>query len=193
MGKSTVSGMFREEGVPVVDADAIVHELYQPGGAAVAPVLQQFPSAQSEGGGISRQLLSKEVVGNEVPAVPETPEFALKRSLRCAAVQSSEKPDEVLDHLTQRRLTASDAVGQAAIKQLESIVHPLVVAEREKLLAALPDESIRLIVFDIPLLFETNGRDQVSAPCLHLNYMQRILRQQPRLRATCMLPSKWVC
>ena len=66
MGKSTVSGLFRDAGVPVVDADAIVHELYLPGGAAVAPVLQRFPSARSGDGGVSRPLLSREVVGNEV-------------------------------------------------------------------------------------------------------------------------------
>ena len=40
-------------------------------------------------------------------------------------------------------------------------MHPLVVAERENFLAALPADSSRLVVFDIPLLFETDGRDQV--------------------------------
>lgn len=41
-GKSTVSGMLRELGAPVVDADAIVHELLDPGGAAVEPVVAAF-------------------------------------------------------------------------------------------------------------------------------------------------------
>ena len=66
MGKSTVSSMFRDEGVPVVDADAIVHDLYKPGGAAVTPLLERFPAARAEDGGVSRPLLSKEVVGKEV-------------------------------------------------------------------------------------------------------------------------------
>ena len=35
MGKSTVSNWFKELGVPVNDADAVVHKLYAPGGAAV--------------------------------------------------------------------------------------------------------------------------------------------------------------
>ena len=61
---------------------------------------------------------------------------------------------------------ASDIPAQAAIKQLEAIVHPLVVIEREKFLAALPEDSSRLVVFDIPLLFETDGWDQVSCICL---------------------------
>ena len=50
--------------------------------------------------------------------------------------------------------------AQAAMKDLEAIVHPLVVSEREKFLAALPEDS-QLVVFDIPLLYETEGEDQV--------------------------------
>ena len=36
MGKSAVSSMLTSKlGVPVLDSDAVVHELYSPGGAAV--------------------------------------------------------------------------------------------------------------------------------------------------------------
>ena len=56
--------MFSDCGVPVIDADAIVHRLYSPGGAAVAPVAAAFPSAVV-GGAVSRPALSAVVVGIE--------------------------------------------------------------------------------------------------------------------------------
>lgn len=49
MGKSTTSGFFRAAGVPVWDADATVHALYAPGGAAVAPLAALHPAALRDG------------------------------------------------------------------------------------------------------------------------------------------------
>ena len=48
-----------------------------------------------------------------------------------------------------------------ALKRLEAIVHPAVGAERESFLAAHADAP--LVVFDIPLLFEKGGWEQVDS------------------------------
>lgn len=45
----------------------------------------------------------------------------------------------------------------AALAQLEAIVHPLVATAREKFLAAAQARGDRIVVLDIPLLFETSG------------------------------------
>jgi dephospho-CoA kinase len=62
MGKSTTAAMFREAGVPVYDADAAVHAIYAPGGAAVGPVEAAFPGVTGPSG-VDRALLSARVVG----------------------------------------------------------------------------------------------------------------------------------
>lgn len=49
MGKSTTAAIFTRLGHPVWDADAAVHRLYAPGGAAVAPVAALFPGAEKNG------------------------------------------------------------------------------------------------------------------------------------------------
>lgn len=57
MGKSTTAKMFVEAGAALWDADAAVHRLYGPGGAAVAPVAALCPRAVVEGA-VSRPALS---------------------------------------------------------------------------------------------------------------------------------------
>ncbi|MAI91023.1 dephospho-CoA kinase [Ponticaulis sp.] len=49
MGKSATAQLFRDEGVPVYDADAAVHEIYEPGGSAVEPVGAEFPGVVING------------------------------------------------------------------------------------------------------------------------------------------------
>ncbi|MHA7898517.1 MAG: dephospho-CoA kinase [Henriciella sp.] len=63
MGKTATANMFREAGVPVYDADAAVHALYQKGGAAVGPLSERFGDIVKEGA-VDRAALRAKVVNN---------------------------------------------------------------------------------------------------------------------------------
>lgn len=63
MGKSTVAAMFAEDGVPVFDADAEVHRLQGPNGAALAAIEAEFPDTTSELG-VDRTLLREAVMAD---------------------------------------------------------------------------------------------------------------------------------
>jgi dephospho-CoA kinase len=113
MGKSTTAKMFAEAGVPVYDADAAVHRLYE--GDAVAPIEAAFPGT-TQGGKVDRAALGARVSGDA-----------------------------------------------AALKFLESIVHPLVGQARDRFLADAKAGGASVVVLDVPLLFETGGDTRVDA------------------------------
>lgn len=115
MGKSTTAAMFVAEGLPVWDADAAVHRLYRPNGAAVAPIAALCPKANTPQG---------------------------------------------LDRAALKDWIASDP---KALSQLESIVHPLVAADRDSFFASATSD---IVVFDIPLLFEKGTQAQMDATLL---------------------------
>jgi len=113
MGKSTTAKLFTEAGVPVYDADAAVHKIYE--GEAAPAIEAAFPGTTVDGK-VDRAKLSAEVVHD-----------------------------------------------QAAIKQLEQIVHPMLGASRKKFLDEAEASGAPVVVMDIPLLFETGGEKRVDA------------------------------
>src|ERR1041385_939459 len=131
MGKSTAAANLRRLGVPLFDADAVVHRLIGRGGAAVRRVEEAFPGVQNEGGAIDRQRLAQRVFGH---------------------------PEE--------------------LRRLEAILHPMVRAAERRFVARARARGDKLIVLDIPLLYETRGTGRcdyvlvVSAPARDIKHDQ---------------------
>lgn len=115
MGKSTAAKMLRQMGVPVYDADAAVHALQAPGGAALPPIEAAFPGVVRNGV-LDRQALGARVFGNK-----------------------------------------------EALRKLEAIVHPLVGQKQRAFLRRAALRGARIVVLDIPLLFEGRGERRVDA------------------------------
>ncbi|MDJ0919814.1 MAG: dephospho-CoA kinase [Henriciella sp.] len=109
MGKSATASMFKEAGLPVYDADAAVHSIYQVGGSAVGPLSDRFPDAVVDG---------------------------------------------AVDRNKLRQAVLNDA---GALKDLETIVHPLVGETQLKFRDEALASGAPVAVLDIPLLYETGG------------------------------------
>ncbi|MCR9079291.1 MAG: dephospho-CoA kinase [Hyphomonadaceae bacterium] len=61
MGKTATAAMFAAAGLPVYDADAAVHALYEKGGAAVGPLSERFGDILKDGA-VDRAALRAKVV-----------------------------------------------------------------------------------------------------------------------------------
>ena len=100
MGKSATLAMFAEAGVPVYDADAEVHRLYEKGGAAVSPVGEAFPGVVVDGA-IDRQILGAQVLADDAKLQRLQgivyPLMAGKREAFLAGAKASGAPFAVLD------------------------------------------------------------------------------------------------
>jgi len=112
MGKSTTAALFAEEGCAVWDADAAVHRLYAPGGAAVEPLADILPDAIF-GECVSRERL-RDLIRDDPTVLPK----------------------------------------------VEAVVHPLVARDRKDFLK---QTDADIVVFDIPLLFETGAEATMDA------------------------------
>ena len=64
MGKSETAKMFASLGIPVYDADAVVHALYEKEGAAVPEIERAFPGT-TRNGAVDRTALAARVAGDE--------------------------------------------------------------------------------------------------------------------------------
>ena len=98
MGKSTTAKLFAEAGVPVYDADAAVHQLYE--GEAVPAIEAAFPGTTSNGK-VDRPKLSARVV-HDPAAIKQLeqlvhPMLGASRQKFFADAQAANAPVVVLD------------------------------------------------------------------------------------------------
>lgn len=112
MGKSAAASHFARSGIPVFNADACVHRLYE--GEAVAAIEAAFPGVTRHGK-VDRTLLAAQLTG---------------------------KPKR--------------------LKQLEGIVHPMVVRQEIDFLIDEEKKGAEFAVLEIPLLFETGAEQRVD-------------------------------
>jgi dephospho-CoA kinase len=88
---------------------------------------------------------------------------AVHRLYRGAAVAPVEAafPGVTVDGTVDRARLAERVVGDpAALARLEAIVHPLVRESEDAFLTREEARGIRLVVIDVPLLFESNQADR---------------------------------
>jgi dephospho-CoA kinase len=82
---------------------------------------------------------------------------------KAAALVEQAFPGTVRDGAVDRGLLSAQVLGRPeAMKKLEKIIHPLVRADADAFLAHHRTERAPLAVLDIPLLFETGGRERVD-------------------------------
>jgi dephospho-CoA kinase len=73
-------------------------------------------------------------------------------------------PGTTADGKVDREKLAAQVMGKPdAFKQLEAIVHPLVRAASTRFLREAQARGARVVLLDIPLLFETGGESRVDA------------------------------
>lgn len=94
-GKSTVSQIFAKLGVPIIDTDAIAHQLVSPGQDALAQIVEAFGQQMlTPEGGLDRARM-REIVFND-PEKREALEAILHPLIRQAALAQIHKLE--LDH-----------------------------------------------------------------------------------------------
>lgn len=115
-GKSTVSALFREHDIPVVDADLIARDVVEPGKPAYNQIVQTF----------GREILHR---------------------------------DGQIDRKKLGDIVFSDEAKRHA---LNSIVHPQIRKEMVQQAKAAQEAGHKLVVMDIPLLFESKLQHMVD-------------------------------
>lgn len=83
---------------------------------------------------------------------------------RAIALIEGAFPGCVIGGKVDRNLLGSRVIGKPEeMKRLEAIIHPLVREQEQEFLKKAEAEGRRVVVLDVPLLFETGGDERVHA------------------------------
>ena len=94
---------------------------------------------------------------------PTRPCTSFTKARRQASIEAA-FPGATKGGKVDRVALGQRVLGDApALRRLESIVHPLVREAEKKFLKEAEDQGARIVVLDIPLLFETGGESRVDA------------------------------
>lgn len=139
MGKTETAKLFAQQGIPVFDADAVVHQLYA--GEAAAMIEAAFPGSTRKGA-VDRAALSKQVTGDTAAlARLESLMHPLVADARARFLAQSDAPIVLLDiPLLLETGIAADAVvvatAPADVQRQRVLARPGMTEEKFKALLA---------------------------------------------------------
>jgi dephospho-CoA kinase len=148
MGKSTVARMFVDEGVPVFDADAVVHRLQGPQGELVAAIEAAFPGTTGAQG-VDRSMLAERVLASPeaLKQLEALVHPAVAKARDAFLAEQAGAPVVVLDIplLFEKGLAAS--VDKVAVVSADPEVQRVRTLAR---LGMTPEKYLRILAYQLP-------------------------------------------
>ena len=163
MGKSAVAAMFADEGVPVFDADATVHDLQKAGGALVPAIESAFPGTTGPDG-VDRKALGAAVFGDrDRLALLESIIHPAVGERRKMFLESHQGTDMILFDIP----LLFEKGGQAGVDTVVVVSAPAPV-QRERVLARpnmTPDKFEHILALQMNDADKRAGADHVIDTC----------------------------
>ncbi len=193
-GNSAVAALFREQGIAVIDSDAISHQLTQAGGAAIPEICAAFGAPYVEAGGALNRVKMRALVFSD-PGARKRLEAILHPQIRAemlAQAEAAAAPPYLLlvvpllfeapnyRELAQRTLVVDCAEETQVARTMQRSA--LSAAEVRAIMAQQMPRAERLRLAD-DVIHNDGGMDELRRQVLqlHLAYLGRSSEITPRL------------
>ncbi len=128
--------------------------------------------------GMGKSTTAKMFAAEGVPVHDADATVHMLYAGRAAPLIEAAFPGTVIGGRVDRALLSPHVLGNPeAMKKLEAIVHPLVREEEQRFLERARSDRRRIVVLDIPLLFETGGNQRVDA-CVVVTADAKVQRER---------------